>query len=62
MGAAAACRDNLQRTALASFAKGSLRFEPGTQYRNSRYGWILLSAAIETAADWPFLRGTTPIK
>ena len=32
-----------------------LRFEPGTQYRFSSYGWILVSAAIEAAADEPFL-------
>ena len=33
----------------------SLRFEPGTQYRYSNFGWILVSAAIEAAADEPFL-------
>jgi len=32
-----------------------LRFEPGTQYRDSKYGWILVSAAIEAAAGQPFL-------
>jgi serine beta-lactamase-like protein LACTB len=32
-----------------------LRFEPGTQYRYSRYGWILVSAAVEAAANEPFL-------
>jgi len=32
-----------------------LRFEPGTQYGYSSYGWILLSAAVEAAADEPFL-------
>jgi CubicO group peptidase (beta-lactamase class C family) len=42
--------------ALPAFAKASLRFEPGTQYRFSRYGWILVSAAVEAAADEPFLR------
>jgi serine beta-lactamase-like protein LACTB, mitochondrial len=40
---------------LQAFAKDSLRFEPGTQYRYSSYGWILVSAAIEAAADEPFL-------
>jgi serine beta-lactamase-like protein LACTB, mitochondrial len=40
---------------LQAFAKDSLRFEPGTQYRHTSYGWILLSAAIEAAADEPFL-------
>jgi serine beta-lactamase-like protein LACTB, mitochondrial len=37
------------------FAERSLLFEPGTQYRYSSYGWILVSAAIEAAADQPFL-------
>jgi CubicO group peptidase (beta-lactamase class C family) len=40
---------------LQPFKDGALRFEPGTQYRNSRYGWILVSAAVEAAADEPFL-------
>jgi CubicO group peptidase (beta-lactamase class C family) len=31
-----------------------LRFEPGTQYRFSSYGWIMVSAAIEAAAGEPF--------
>ncbi|HUQ88813.1 MAG TPA: serine hydrolase domain-containing protein [Vicinamibacterales bacterium] len=31
------------------------RVEPGTQYRFSNFSWILVSAAIETAADKPFL-------
>ena len=39
---------------LQAFAKDSLRFEPGTQYRYSSYGWILLSAAVEAAADESF--------
>jgi CubicO group peptidase (beta-lactamase class C family) len=30
-------------------------FEPGTQYRYSSYGWILVSAAVEAAAGEPFL-------
>jgi serine beta-lactamase-like protein LACTB len=32
-----------------------LLFEPGTQYRYSSYGWILVSAAVEAAADEPFV-------
>lgn len=32
-----------------------LRFEPGTQYRFSNYSWIAVSAAIEAAANEPFL-------
>ena len=39
---------------LQRFAERSLLFEPGTQYRYSSYGWILVSAAVEAAADEPF--------
>jgi serine beta-lactamase-like protein LACTB len=41
--------------ALAPFADRPLLFEPGTQYRYSSYGWILVSAAVEAAANEPFL-------
>lgn len=41
---------------LQYFAKDSLLFEPGTQYRYSSYGWILVSAAVEAAADERFFR------
>ena len=41
--------------ALPHFAGSSLRFEPGTQYRYSNYSWIVVSAAIESAADELFL-------
>jgi CubicO group peptidase (beta-lactamase class C family) len=41
--------------ALQYFAQGDLLFEPGTQYRHSKYGWILVSAAVEAAAAQPFL-------
>ncbi len=40
---------------LQGFAEDSLLFEPGTQYRYSSYGWILMSAAVEAAADEPFM-------
>ena len=40
---------------LQPFAERSLLFEPGTQYRYSSYGWILVSAAVEAAAHEPFL-------
>ena len=40
--------------ALQHFAEQSLRFEPGTEYRYSRYDWILVSAAVEAAAEEPF--------
>lgn len=41
--------------ALPHFAEGGLRFEPGAEYRYSQYGWILMSAAVESAAREPFL-------
>jgi CubicO group peptidase (beta-lactamase class C family) len=41
--------------ALEHFAESKLLFEPGTQYRYSSYGWILVSAAVEAAAGKPFL-------
>jgi CubicO group peptidase (beta-lactamase class C family) len=41
--------DGLQR-----FAELPLRFEPGTRYRYSTYGWIVISAAVEAAAGQPF--------
>jgi serine beta-lactamase-like protein LACTB, mitochondrial len=40
--------------ALQYFKDGNLLFEPGTKYRYSSYGWILVSAAVEVAADQPF--------
>ena len=39
--------------ALPFFADRPLLFEPGTAYRHSRYGWIVVSAAVEAAADEP---------
>lgn len=41
--------------ALPHFADSSLLFEPGTRYSSSSYGWIIVSAAVEAAADKPFL-------
>lgn len=41
--------------AVQHFAGNALLFEPGTGYRSSSYGWILVSAAIEAAAGQPFL-------
>ncbi|MBA3886044.1 MAG: beta-lactamase family protein [Acidobacteria bacterium] len=40
---------------LEVFAEQPLLFEPGTQYRYSSYGWILVSAAVEAAANMPLL-------
>lgn len=42
--------------AVPVFAEHDLRFAPGTEYRGSSYGWILVSAAVEAAAGEPFLR------
>ena len=39
---------------LRSFANDPLLFEPDTQYRYSTYGWVLVSAAVEAAANEPF--------
>lgn len=49
-------RIHCERTgeALDRFARYPLRFEPGTQYWYSSYGWILVSAAVESAAEEPF--------
>jgi CubicO group peptidase (beta-lactamase class C family) len=41
--------------ALQAFGDRALLFEPGTEFRYSSYGWILVSAAIETAAHEPLL-------
>jgi serine beta-lactamase-like protein LACTB len=38
---------------LQPFAERPLLFEPGTEYRYSSYGWILVSAAVEAAAHEP---------
>jgi CubicO group peptidase (beta-lactamase class C family) len=42
--------------ALPAFADRPLLFQPGTKFRYSSYGWILMSAAVEEAADESFLR------
>jgi serine beta-lactamase-like protein LACTB len=41
--------------ALQHFADRSLLSEPGTEFRYSSYGWIVLSAAVEEASGEPFL-------
>ena len=41
--------------AVRQFADQQLLFEPGSEYRYSNYGWILVSAAVEEAVDQPFL-------
>jgi serine beta-lactamase-like protein LACTB, mitochondrial len=39
---------------LKRFAEIPLQLEPGTRYRYSTLGWILVSAAVESAANEPF--------
>jgi CubicO group peptidase (beta-lactamase class C family) len=39
---------------LKLFARHDLLFEPGTAFQPSNYGWILVSAAVEAAADERF--------
>lgn len=41
--------------ALRIFGDRSLLFEPGTKFSYSSYGWMLMSAAVESAANEPFL-------
>jgi CubicO group peptidase (beta-lactamase class C family) len=41
--------------ALPHLAERSLLFEPGTEYRYSSYGWILVSAAVEAVSGERFL-------
>jgi CubicO group peptidase (beta-lactamase class C family) len=39
--------------AVKLFAKEPLLFQPGTEYNESTFGWVLLSAVVETAAGKP---------
>lgn len=48
------CARTVDGLRLDDFAQRELLFEPGTQYRPSSYGWILVSAAVEAAANEPF--------
>lgn len=41
---------------LQSFANDPLLFQPETQYRYSTYGWVLVSAAVESVAGEPFFQ------
>lgn len=43
------------RESLEIFAEDTLLFEPGEDYSYSSYGWNLISAVVEEAADEPFL-------
>jgi serine beta-lactamase-like protein LACTB, mitochondrial len=40
--------------AVELFAGDQLRFEPGTMHRYSIYGWVLVSAVVESAGGEPF--------
>jgi serine beta-lactamase-like protein LACTB, mitochondrial len=42
--------------ALAHLGNGTLRSDPGKEYRFSNYGWILVSATIESVTKEPFLK------
>jgi serine beta-lactamase-like protein LACTB, mitochondrial len=48
-------RCDMTGDAVAHIADYPLLFEPGTGFRFSSYGWILVSAAVEAAANEPFL-------
>jgi serine beta-lactamase-like protein LACTB, mitochondrial len=48
------CEETLDGLKLDGFAGRPLLFEPGTQYHYSTYGWIPVSAAVESAAHQPF--------
>ena len=49
------CERTVDGLQLDDFADRELLFEPGSRYRPSSYGWILVSAAVESAANTPFL-------
>ena len=48
------CERTVDGLQLDDFADRELLFEPGTRYSHSSYGWILVSAAVEAAANEPF--------
>ena len=48
------CERTVDGMQLDDFGRRALLFEPGTRYRLSTYGWILVSAAMEAAAREPF--------
>jgi serine beta-lactamase-like protein LACTB, mitochondrial len=48
------CERTVDGLHLDNFAERELLFEPGTRYRPSSYGWILVSVAVEAAANEPF--------
>jgi serine beta-lactamase-like protein LACTB len=48
------CERTVDGLRMDDFAQLELLFEPGTMFRPSSYGWILVSAAVEAAAKEPF--------
>ena len=48
------CERTVDGFQLDRFAEKPLKFEPGTRYHYSTYGWIVVSAAVEAVADEPF--------
>jgi len=48
------CERTVDGLQLDNFGDRKLLFEPGTKYSPSSYGWILVSAAVEAAANEPF--------
>ena len=48
------CKRTVDGLQLDDFGERELLFEPGTKYSPSSYGWILVSAAVEAAANEPF--------
>jgi serine beta-lactamase-like protein LACTB, mitochondrial len=48
------CERTVDGLQLDNFGERKLLFEPGTKYSPSSYGWILVSAAVEAAANEPF--------
>jgi len=48
------CERTVDGLHLDDFAERDLLFQPGTDYRPSSYGWVLVSAAVEAAANEPF--------
>jgi serine beta-lactamase-like protein LACTB len=48
------CERTVDGLQLDNFGERKLLFEPGTRYSPSSYAWILVSAAVEAAANEPF--------
>ena len=48
------CERTVDGLQLDDFGERELLFEPGTKFSPSSYGWILVSAAVEAAANEPF--------